>query len=164
MREQRSPVVVAAALCSVLLAACATANPGWTYQPAPPVTPAPSAEASAEPSASAGAGPSASAGAEPSASAGAGSVAISALGIAFERAAVSAPAGEPLQIVFANNDAATPHNVAIRRDNPSGEEVFKGEIFDGVATQTYDVPALDAGTYAFICTVHPNMVGTLTAE
>lgn len=156
MREQRSPVVVAAALCSVLLAACATANPGWTYQPAPPVTPAPSAEASAEPSASAGA--------EPSASAGAGQVAISALGIAFEQAAVSAPAGEPLQIVFANNDAATPHNVAIRRDNPSGEEVFKGAIFDGVATQTYDVPALDAGTYAFICTVHPNMVGTLTAE
>lgn len=148
MREQRSPVVVAAALCSVLLAACATANPGWTYQPAPPVTPAPSAEASAEPSASAGAG----------------RVAISALGIAFEQATVSAPAGEPLQIVFANNDAATPHNVAIRKDNPSGEEVFKGEIFDGVATQTYDVPALDAGTYAFICTVHPNMVGTLTAE
>lgn len=156
MREQRSPVVVAAALCSVLLAACATANPGWTYQPAPPVTPAPSAEASAEPSASAGA--------EPSASAGAGSVAISALGIAFEQATVSAPAGEPLQIVFANNDAATPHNVAIRKDNPSGEEVFKGEIFDGVATRTYDVPALDAGTYAFVCTVHPNMVGTLTAE
>lgn len=156
MREQRSSVVVAAALCSVLLAACATANPGWTYQPAPSVTPAPSAEASAEPSASAGA--------EPSASAGAGQVAISALGIAFEQAAVSAPAGEPLQIVFANNDAATPHNVAIRRDNPSGEEVFKGAIFDGVATQTYDVPALDAGTYAFICTVHPNMVGTLTAE
>ena len=26
----------------------------------------------------------------------------------------------------------------------------------------YKVPALPAGTYQFVCTVHPNMVGTLT--
>ena len=26
----------------------------------------------------------------------------------------------------------------------------------GVATKTYDVPALPAGTYTFVCTVHPN--------
>ena len=32
----------------------------------------------------------------------------------------------------------------------------------GVATQTYDVPALAAGSYPFMCTVHPNMTGTLT--
>ncbi|MFM2194015.1 MAG: Cupredoxin-like domain, partial [Chloroflexota bacterium] len=31
-------------------------------------------------------------------------------------------------------------------------------------TRTYNVPALDAGTYAFICTVHPNMAGTLTVK
>lgn len=149
MREQRVLTVASiAALCSVLLVACTTANPGWTYQPAPSVTAAPSVEASAEPSASAGEG----------------GVAISALGIAFEQATVTAPAGEPFQIVFANNDAGTPHNVAIHKDNPTGEEVFKGEIFDGVTTKTYDVPAIDAGAYAFVCTVHPNMVGTLTAE
>jgi plastocyanin len=46
----------------------------------------------------------------------------------------------------------------------NGEEVFQGEIFNGVETQTYDVPALDAGAYAFVCTVHPTMVGTMTAE
>jgi len=27
--------------------------------------------------------------------------------------------------------------------------------------KTYDVPALAAGTYQFVCTVHPNMIGTL---
>ena len=30
--------------------------------------------------------------------------------------------------------------------------------------RTYDVPALPAGTYGFVCTVHPNMIGTLTAK
>jgi plastocyanin len=33
-----------------------------------------------------------------------------------------------------------------------------------VGTQTYDVPALPAGTYSFVCSVHPNMVGTLTVR
>ena len=40
----------------------------------------------------------------------------------------------------------------------------QGEVFTGVATRTYDVPALAAGSYQFVCTVHPNMVGTLTAQ
>ncbi len=135
-------------LSAALLSACTTANPGWTYEPAPPVTPPPSVEVSAEPSASNDSG----------------AIQISAVGLAFEQAEVNAPAGEPFQIEFTNNDPATPHNVAIHQDSATGEEVFKGAIFDGVATQIYDVPALEAGAYAFICTVHPTMVGTLTAE
>lgn len=134
-------------LWGALLVACTTANPGWTYRPAPSITPAPSGVVSEEPSASAGSG----------------AVAISALGIAFEQATVTVPAGKPFQIEFANNDAGTPHNVAIHKENASGEAVFKGEIFNGVDTRTYDVPALEAGPYAFVCTVHPTMVGTLTA-
>jgi plastocyanin len=42
--------------------------------------------------------------------------------------------------------------------------VFKGAIFPGPAQQTYDVPALKAGSYGFVCTVHPNMTGTLTVN
>jgi plastocyanin len=148
MRPQRLVFVVSTGVLSaVLLAACTTANPGWTYQPAPSVTPPPSVEASAEPTAG-----------------DSDAVQISALGLAFEQAEVNVPAGEPFQIEFANNDAGTPHNVAIHRDSATGEEIYKGEIFNGVETRTYDVPALDAGAYAFICTVHPTMVGTLTAE
>jgi plastocyanin len=151
MRLQRLLTVVSlAVLGAASLAACASANPGWTYQPAPSITAAPSTDTSAEPSGSAGPG--------------AGAVAITAEGVAFEQADVDAPAGEPFQIEFTNNDAGTPHNVAIHRDSATGEEVFKGDIFPGVETRTYDVPALDAGTYAFVCTVHPTMVGTLTAE
>ena len=40
----------------------------------------------------------------------------------------------------------------------------RATIFNGVETRTYDVPALDAGAYAFVCTVHPTMIGTLTAQ
>ncbi len=154
------PLTVAsvAVLVSALLAACTSANPGWTYQPAPPATPAPSVAESSAPSGGESAAPSAGE------SAGAGAVAISALNIAFEQTSVTAPAGQAFQIAFDNKDAGVPHNVAIHKDNPSGAEVFKGEIITGPATATYDVPALDAGTYAFVCTVHPTMTGTLTVQ
>jgi plastocyanin len=148
MRPQRLSFIASIGVLFALLAACTSANPGWTYQPAPSVTPPPSVEASAEPSAGGGSD----------------AVKISALGIAFEQAEVNVPAGEPFQIEFANNDPGTPHNVAIHRQAATGEEVFQGEIFNGVETRTYDVPAIDAGAYAFVCTVHPNMVGTMTAE
>ncbi len=145
------PLIAAsvAVLLGAFLVACTSASPAWTYEPAPSVTPAASAGASAAPSAGDGTG--------------SGAVAISARGIAFERAGVDVPAGTPFQIEFTNNDAGIPHNVAIHRGDAGGEEVFKGEIFNGVETRAQDVPALDAGAYAFVCTVHPTMVGTLTA-
>jgi plastocyanin len=151
-----SPVAVLA-LVAWNAVACVGATPGWTYTPAPSITPAPSVAASASP----GTVPSGSPGAGPSAAAGA--VEISASGIAFEQTSVRAPAGAAFQISFDNKDAGVPHNVAIHKDNANGAEVFKGDIVTGPSTATYDVPALDAGTYAFVCSVHPNMTGTLTA-
>jgi mono/diheme cytochrome c family protein/plastocyanin len=91
---------------------------------------------------------------------GAAVVEISAVNIAFDQDSVSAPADTPFQIEFANNDPGIPHNVEIRDEG--GQTVFLGDIFNGIETRTYNVPALPAGTYQFICTVHPNMVGTLT--
>lgn len=133
-------------------AACVTATPGWTYTPAPSVTAAPSGAPSGSPSGS------------PAASGEAGGVAISALNVAFEQTSVTAPAGRAFQITFDNKDSGTPHNVAIHKDDANGAEVFKGEIVNGPATKVYDVPALDAGTYAFVCSVHPSMTGTLTVQ
>ncbi|MDO8485154.1 MAG: cytochrome c oxidase subunit II [Candidatus Limnocylindrales bacterium] len=89
---------------------------------------------------------------------------VSALNVAFEQASLTAPAGAPFQIVFDNQDSGVPHNVAIHKDLPTGEEVFKGEIFSGPDKRTYDVAPLEAGAYAFVCTVHPTMTGTLTVE
>jgi plastocyanin len=148
MRQSRLLTIVSSSvLCGAVLAACTTGTPGWTYQPAPPVTPAPSVEASASPSASSASG----------------AVAVSALALAFEQANVNVPAGEAFQIEFANNDPGTPHNIEIRQGDAAGAEVFKGEIFNGVATKIYDVPALAAGAYTFTCTVHPTMVGSMAA-
>jgi heme/copper-type cytochrome/quinol oxidase subunit 2 len=90
---------------------------------------------------------------------------LSALNVTFEQTALSTPADQPFRIEFDNKDNGVPHNVAIHKDSPVGEEVFKGDIFSGPDKRAYDVPALPAGSYAFICSVHPTtMTGTLTIQ
>ncbi len=91
-------------------------------------------------------------------------VALVAKNVAYDQTAITAAAGKPFKIDFDNQDSGTPHNVAIHEGSATGKEVFKGEIFPGVAKKTYDVPALPAGAYAFVCSVHPNMTGTLTVQ
>ena len=153
---------------------------GWVdpdYKPAPGATPYPacwqdefatpsgSAGASGAPAASGSAAPSGAApSGSPAASGGAASesVTVTASGIQFTTPAVTAPADQPFVIDFENQDAGTPHNIEIK--DSSGGVAFKGDIFPGVATKQYQVPALAAGSYPFVCTVHPNMTGTLTAE
>ena len=107
------------------------------------------------------AAPSGSASAAPSGGSGE-SVSIVASGIAFTSTTITAPADTPFVITFDNQDAGVPHDVAI--NDASGAQVFKGETFTGPGTRDYQVPALAAGEYPFVCTVHPNMTGTLTAE
>ena len=159
MRSLRNLSAIALIL---VVAACTTAKPGWTYAPAPSATPLPSVSpsGSAAPSASA----SASASAEPSASASGGGevLEISAQNIAFDTTQEVVPADTAFQIHFVNDDASIPHDIAIR--DAGGAELFKGETFPGVDERTYDVPALAAGEYSFLCTVHPTMTGSLTAE
>jgi plastocyanin len=85
---------------------------------------------------------------------------IAANDLKFTTTDVTAPAGSTFQIRFDNQEGA-PHNVAISDAN--GQSVFKGEIVSSKAV-TYQVPALAAGTYPFICEVHPDMKGTITAK
>ncbi len=170
--DMRSPSLVVAFLAILAVAGCASAKPGWTYAPPPSASPIssgePSASPSVDPSASASAAPSpapsASAGPSTSASASpAGTVLeIIAEGVAFDRAELAAPADQPFQIHFTNNDPSDAHNIAIREGPAPAPEVFKGETFKGVDERTYDVTALAAGTYRFVCTIHPIMAGTLT--
>ena len=73
------------------------------------------------------------------------------------------PAGKPFQIEFENKDSVQ-HNVAIFDSDKLTKNFFRGTVFAGPKTMTYDVPALAAGTYYFHCDVHPNMTGTIEAK
>jgi len=156
-------------LAVILLTACTAAKPGWTYAPAPSPTPIPSIAPSGSAPAPSGSAPapsgSASASASPTASASSGNgdvVEVEAEGIAFTTPEVTAPADTPFQILFKNQDAGLPHNIEIK--DAAGASLFKGAVFNGVAEQTYDAPALAAGDYPFLCNVHPTMTGTIHAE
>jgi plastocyanin len=121
--------------------------------------------ASGAPVASGGAGPSggAASGAPPPAGGPAADVQIQAKGILFVETTFTAPASKPFTIAFDNEDQGTPHNIEIQ--DASGAVAFKGEVFNGVATKVYNVPALAAGTYKFLCIVHPTaMTGTATIQ
>jgi plastocyanin len=158
---------------ALVVAACSAAagagGPGLTYGPTPSPSVSPSMNMSP-----AATGPTASAAPAPSAptlpvpSTLGGGVAtgsplrISAQNIAFDTNHLEAPAGQAFVLEFDNNDQGVPHNVEIKDAN--GTSVFKGQIITGPAKASYQVPALAAGSYTFVCDVHPNMTGTLAAK
>ena len=87
---------------------------------------------------------------------------IHAKDIQFVEKTIQAPADKEFELDFVNEDASIPHNVEIK--DGGGNVVFKGDIVNGVQTVTYKVPALAAGQYPYICTVHPTMTGTATVQ
>jgi plastocyanin len=99
---------------------------------------------------------------EPPAGPVAADVTIHAKGIAFTETSFTAPAGKPFTLAFVNEDAGTPHNVELK--DSAGAVAYKGEVFNGVETRVYDVPALAAGTYPYVCSIHSNMTGTATLQ
>jgi plastocyanin len=86
-----------------------------------------------------------------------GCVHVVASGIKFVTDHLSAPAGTAFTISFDNEDP-DPHNVAI---DDGSTNLFRGEVFTGPKTVTYQVPSLPAGSYTFKCDVHPQMTGTI---
>jgi len=155
-------VPILAAIVAVMAAACvSTASPGWTFAPSPPSSAAPSAAGSAAASGSPAVSASAASSAAPSGATGS-VINLKAQNLAFDPKALTAPAGAAFQIAFDNQDNATLHDVVIK--DAGGKELFKGDLVTGVAQKTYNVPALQAGNYTFVCTVHPTMTGTLEAK
>jgi plastocyanin len=89
---------------------------------------------------------------------------VTAQGIAWTPTDLTVPADTAFQIVFTNDDATILHDLDIHEGDPAGPTVFNSEPFPGVETRTLEVDPLGAGIYAYMCSIHTNMVGTLTAE
>jgi mono/diheme cytochrome c family protein/plastocyanin len=84
----------------------------------------------------------------------------------FEPATLEAKADTAFTLVFDNQDVTTsPHNVVI--NDPSNTPVAMGDttFFNGPLKKAYAVPALKAGSYAFVCQVHlSTMTGKLEVK
>ena len=91
---------------------------------------------------------------------------ITAMGVKFEQTLFELPADTASQLRFHNMDVGIPHNIAIHEGSADavGPELWQGEIFNGDETKLYELPAFPAGSYSFVCTVHPNMVGDVVVK
>ena len=179
---RRLPFVALLLVALAAIAGCSSSSsaPGWTYAPAASITPAPSGSGSASPSSGASgspsSGPSASTTAAPNSSSPAASSGGTALTVTahngagasgFDPKTLEAPANKPFTVTFDNQDTTTsPHNWVLK--DSTGTKVQVGgdtSFFSAPAKRDYQVPALKAGTYSFMCEVHPAvMTGTLTVK
>ncbi len=97
---------------------------------------------------------------------GAGSIALDAKDVKFQQTSLSATAGKGFTVTLTNHDTV-PHNFAVLKPGGGPSDfLFNGQpLTQGGQTVDYTVPALPAGTYTFICIVHPTqMTGTLTVK
>jgi hypothetical protein len=82
----------------------------------------------------------------------------------FETKTLLVPCCRPFELVFHNEQAGVPHNVEIADSAALGTVYLDGEVINGVATITYQVPELPEGDLYFLCRIHPNMNGTVQSR
>lgn len=87
---------------------------------------------------------------------------VESVDMAFDTDTITLTAGEATTLFYRNLDGA-PHNIAIYTDEGASQELFVGETITDAAV-TYEIPALEPGTYFFRCDVHPDMNGTVIVE
>ena len=93
----------------------------------------------------------------------AGAVVVHAKDRTFDTKQLDIPADTEFSLAFVNEDG-DPHNIEIRtKPGFDGDLLFR---FDPVSTGTVvlTVGKIPAGTYYFLCMVHPNMSGTVFAH
>ena len=90
-----------------------------------------------------------------------GVITISADDLEFSAPCMVANAGEAFTIRLENLESV-PHDVAVYREEARTNEIMRGAPVTGPdAEMDYEVEALDAGEYYFLCTIHPAMNGTI---
>lgn len=102
----------------------------------------------------------------PPAPSGAAVLNVEAKDIKFDVHELEAPANAPFVIDFKNDDnAAITHDIELRQSDGT-TVIQKQEAIPGGEETNYTYDPLPAGTYTFICSIHPvpNMTGTLTVK
>lgn len=92
-----------------------------------------------------------------------GAIVVTADARRFQTSELLVPAETTFTLVFANREA-DPHNIAIRtKAGFEGDLIFR---FDPISVSTVVLQAgpITAGTYYFLCEVHPAMYGTVVAQ
>ena len=93
-----------------------------------------------------------------------GTLTLTAASVSFDADCLAFPAGEATTVKLVNNDSE-PHNLAIYTDSSRSTQLWAADqIADPGETVEYEVPALEAGTFYFLCTIHPGMNGTVVVE
>lgn len=92
-------------------------------------------------------------------------VTLTAHDIAFDKKQLDLPANKPTSILFINQDPVQ-HNLAILKAKDSTDPpLFRGAIVDKGQETLYKVDPIPAGSYYFVCDVHPaQMNGTVTVS
>jgi plastocyanin len=146
-RPTRWRIAALGAATSLALAACgaSAAGPGSTSAP---TTASPNAPAAVAPSSPTSSGPSVPTGAAPDP---ATTTKVGIVNFAFTPAALTVKVGTT--VVWTNNDAIA-HTVNFTTDGINSKVLNKNDEF----THTFSTP----GTYAYICSIHPFMHGSVT--
>jgi len=92
-----------------------------------------------------------------------GAIVVTAENRTFDTSELVVPAESVFPLVLVNKDG-DPHNIAIRtKQGFDGELVFRHDPITA-STIVLQVGPIPAGTYYFICEVHPSMTGTVLAQ
>jgi plastocyanin len=86
--------------------------------------------------------------------------------IAYDIRAITVPADTPFTITFTNQDpAGVVHDVDVRQGDKT-TVITDQQVVNGGESATYSYDGLPAGSYVYICSIHPvpNMTGTLTVK